>query len=575
MKINLKLREKILMISILPIIAVGLIIYFVVSSKVTSAMLNEVKQNLISACVSVAKSYDVCIDGEYRVDLDGVVWKGENFNISTETQIIDEIKKRVDLEVTMFYGDTRIVTTILDERGNRVVGTKASDEVINHVLQKGQNYYTENVEINGKRYVGYYEPLYQSGGDEVIGMFFAGRQYSVVSEEVKSITDVILKVVLVILVICILIVIIFINGFVKILHGGFDMIKQVADGNLSFRVDRKLIERSDEIGKMSREVRNLRESLTNMIKGLTENASHLALASTNLKGIAGNTADNVEQVETAIDDIAKGAASQSEETQHSSENVIKIGNMIGQTREEVEKLYKNSNEMKERGEEAAEVLKELEIINNKVKDYIDVVYEQINTTNESAVKIREATSLITSIAEETNLLSLNASIEAARAGEQGKGFAVVATNIQKLAEQSNESAKIIDKIINVLILDSGKSVEIINEVRDTMIKQLEKISKTSESFSKVKDGINESILSVNNISTKTNDMDIAKDAVIDGVQNLTAIAEENAAASEQTAASIAEVTSAMAEVAKSAESLQQISKELEESIKIFKLRQDV
>ncbi len=572
MKLNIKLREKILMIVILPIIAIGIIIYLVVASKVSQAMLAEVKQGLIAACVSVEQSYRICVDGDYRTDENGIVWKGEKFNVSEEVGVIDEIKERIDMEITMFYGDTRIATTILDESGNRLVGTKASEEVINKVIKKGENYYTENIEIQGKRYVGYYEPIYQNGGSEVVGMFFAGREYSVVKNEVSSITKTILLIIVIILVVCVTIAVIFVNGFVKILNGGFDMIKQVAEGNLLFRVDRKLIERSDEIGTMSKEVRNLRESLTNMIKGLTENASHLALASTNLKEIAGNTADNVEQVETAIDDIAKGAASQSEETQHSSENVIKIGNMIGQTRKEVEKLYKNSSEMKERGEEAAEVLKELETINNKVKDYIDVVYEQINTTNESAVKIREATSLITSIAEETNLLSLNASIEAARAGEQGKGFAVVASNIQKLAEQSNESAKIIDKIINVLILDSGKSVEIINEVKDTMIQQLEKISKTSESFSKVKDGINESISSVNNISTKTNDMDIAKDAVIDGVQNLTAIAEENAAASEQTAASIAEVTSAMAEVAKSAESLQQISKELEESIKIFKLR---
>lgn len=105
------------------------------------------------------------------------------------------------------------------------------------------------------------------------------------------------------------------------------------------------------------------------------------------------------------------------------------------------------------------------------------------------MKIRAAVDLITSIAEETNLLSLNASIEAARAGEQGRGFAVVAGQIQKLAEQSNESAGSIADIIGELLKDSENSVHIMEEVQEIMNEQQEKLQATRRQFMEVGDGI--------------------------------------------------------------------------------------
>ena len=142
----------------------------------------------------------------------------------------------------------------------------------------------------------------------------------------------------------------------------------------------------------------------------------------------------VEQVDRAVGDIATGATSQAQETQNATENVIAMGNMIEDTNAEAERLNGNAQQMKDSSDQAMQILKELNEINDRTKQSIEEVYTQTNITNESVQKIKEATVLIASIAEETNLLSLNASIEAARAGEQGKGFAVVASQIQKLAE---------------------------------------------------------------------------------------------------------------------------------------------
>lgn len=162
------------------------------------------------------------------------------------------------------------------------------------------------------------------------------------------------------------------------------------------------------------------------------------------------------QVEKAVSEIAEGATSQAGETQKATESVITIGNMVEETASEAGRLHDNTDVIKNLGSEANSTLAGLTEINRKTKEAIEIISRQTNTTNESALKIREATALITSIATETNLLSLNASIEAARAGEQGRGFAVVASQIQKLAEQSNESAKTIEHIVSALINDSEK-----------------------------------------------------------------------------------------------------------------------
>lgn len=248
-----------------------------------------------------------------------------------------------------------------------------------------------------------------------------------------------------------------------------------------------------------------------------------------------------------------------------------MGNMVEETAEEVERLLRNAEQMLAAGQSAADTLQELEQINQKTKKSIDVIYEQTNTTNQSAVKIREATSLITAIAEETNLLSLNASIEAARAGDQGRGFAVVAAQIQKLAEQSNESAMKIEEIINLLIHDSDKAVETMDEVKKIMGEQSAHVEQTDRIFKDVISGIRQSSDGINKISDMTSRLDKARSEVVDTVQNLTAIAEENAASTQETSASTTEVSNAIGAIAEQSEKVADISEEIHRSMGYFRV----
>ena len=318
-------------------------------------------------------------------------------------------------------------------------------------------------------------------------------------------------------------------------------------------------------------IEELRTSLIEIISEIKNQSSNLYSSSDKLDIASRDASESIGQVNQAIAEISDGASSQASETQSATENVILMGNMVEDTSSELKNLVEISDAMREAGDKAIDTLGQLDKINRRASGAIDLIYEQTNTTNESVARIREATALITDIAEETNLLSLNASIEAARAGEQGRGFAVVANQIQKLAEQSNESASKIAAIITELLADSENSVKTMDEVRQIMEEQSEDVRKTQEAFEDVRSGIDKTSQGMGNISEKTTSLDSARVSVVDVVQNLTAIAEENAASTQQTSASANEFSGLVGNIKDETVVLKDIAEGIEKSVGVFKL----
>ena len=348
------------------------------------------------------------------------------------------------------------------------------------------------------------------------------------------------------------------------------IVNQIAE--MDFREadeEAKLIRRKDESGVMSRAIRELRGNLAGVVVELQEQTSQLYAASEGLSRNASETAETVNQVGNAVQEIATGASSQADETQQATEHVIVMGEMVENTSREINTLQIAMEDMGKAGESAADKLQQLESINGRAKSSLDDIYEQTNTTNQSALKIQEVIGIITDIAEETNLLSLNASIEAARAGEQGRGFAVVASQIQKLAEQSNESARKIEEIVTYLIGDSKQAVETMDEVKQIMDEQIGFVSETADIFRNLQDEISNSIERIELISSGTVQLDKERTGVVDVVQNLTAIAEENAAGTEETSASVGAVGDIMRQVSENAHSLKNIADQLETAMRRF------
>ncbi|MCI8372574.1 MAG: methyl-accepting chemotaxis protein [Lachnospiraceae bacterium] len=569
------LRTQILVLALIPIFVLAILSCLVSYFEVHSLVDNSMKTSLEALAISVRESYESLNSDKFvnkGSEESPMIYKG-TYNVSKHSEIVDALMEEGNMVSTIFWGNTRVMTSLKDESGNRKVGTTLDDEeVLSTVLDKGEGYFDPNFKLGEEDYYVYYIPLYQNGsGSEIIGMIFVGADAGEVNSSIYLMLMVIIGVVAVIVIAAILAIVILATRITKALAHGVNVLNEVAGGNLAISMNPKIMKRRDEIGNLLHSVSALKDSLTNIVTKIQHSSELLLDSSQQLEMVAKETESTVEQVEKAVEDIAEGATSQAQETQQASEHVMLMGDLITQTSGEVEILDENSNKMKRSSEEASSTLEELKQINEKSIEAINIIYEQTNTTNESALKIQEATHLITTIAEETSLLSLNASIEAARAGEQGRGFAVVAAQIQNLAEQSNESAVKIEEIINYLISDSEKAVKTMQEVKQIMDRQSMNMDKTEKIFDTVKEGIDESFVRVGSIAEKTEHLDESRVSIVDVVQNLTAVAEENAASTEETSAASAEVAATISNVSDAAINLKQIATELEENMSIFRL----
>ena len=343
--------------------------------------------------------------------------------------------------------------------------------------------------------------------------------------------------------------------------------------NLDFTVDEtetKLLQSKDECGIMAKALASLQQKLGETVSQIKNQSDRLFDSSNGMYKNISNMTQTTDQVDRAVQEIAEGATNQANETQKANENVITIGTMIEDTNNEVEELKKTAKNMQEAQRTAHEILEELGTVNQHTKASVEEIAQQTMTTNVSATKIREVTGLITDIAEETNLLSLNASIEAARAGEAGRGFAVVASQIQKLAEQSDVSAKQIENIIDQLVADSEKAVATMEQVQRIIDEQSRDVDRTGEVFRSVSDGIQKSIDGINLIGQKVQNMDQARIAVVDTVSNLSAIAEENAASTQESSASVTSITGIADEMQISSEDMRKIAEDLDQRMAAFK-----
>jgi len=403
-------------------------------------------------------------------------------------------------------------------------------------------------------------------------VFVALTDYDHAFATVNNVQLVLAVACLVVLVICALLVWI----FVKMPSKDFAKLGKIIDeiGTLDLTNAERLEKyekRKDEVGIIAKATDKLVESVKAVIEGLIEQSKQLEETSKQMIENAASVNDSLKGVELAIEEIADGAGEQASETQKASNSVVSMGTMIETAADKVGELSSVNNYIRETGESALETLRLLTKINEEAKVAIDEINRQTRSTNESAQSIRGAAEFITSIAEETNLLSLNASIEAARAGEQGRGFAVVASQIQKLAEQSNKSAQQIEQIIGTLIADSTKAVETMDEVKVIMDEKTKHLNTTEQQFAVLNDGIEKSLASVERIVKEIKAIDVDRVNVVDVVQNLTAIAEENAAGTEETLASTGLVTNMMEQMEQIANQLNSISTEIDQSISDFKI----
>lgn len=328
----------------------------------------------------------------------------------------------------------------------------------------------------------------------------------------------------------------------------------------------------DEFSEFGASINVFLDTLQNTIEKLQKASAVLAESGNLLEEKANGTKGAAEVISVAIDGISKGAGEQVIDIESSSAQILKMKQNIGEIIDSMDRLSATANNMNQKGNEANDIMQELSESSDKTTESFGMIAGQIRKTNDSVQKIQEAINLISSIAFQTNLLSLNASIEAARAGEAGRGFAVVASEIQKLAEQTNTSAGIINDIIASLSKESRETVKSINEVTAMIEEQKAKVAETKTKIGSVSEGIASTENEMQGVLQQTATCNKASEHVVDLMNSLSAIAEENAASTEQTATTMVELNDATVSLAETAQELKRLSNTMEENLSFFSLQ---
>lgn len=567
-KRKMSIMVRLLLMVISPCLLLGIAMTLYSGWNMQRGMQKTTLDGMRATDYAVLEMFKNIADGDFKQDAKGNVYRGE-YKISDNNELADYIKNKTDVDVTFFYGDTRVLTSLKDKKTeDRLIGTTASKEVTDKVLKNGKEYSDTGIVINERPYYGYYVPV-KNSDDSIIGMVFVGRESKDINAFIKSKSSAVFLMALIIMAMASIAAWITSRSVAVSVRGTEKVIGALADGNLTLDVEEKLLGRNDEIGDMARSVEKLKQELFEIISDIKKSSGILNASGESLSQMAENSSATTNEMSKVIEDLSKGAVSQAEEIEEASVHIGEMGHVIEEIVSSVDGLDDTSAKMKNASDESSVIIRQLSESNDRTTQAINRIGRQIEATNDSVQMIHAAVELITSIASQTSLLALNASIEAARAGEHGKGFAVVASEIQKLAEQSNDSAEKIKDIIRDLLSEAEQTVNVMHEVEDIVAQQQEKLEETKTKFVSVADGVNASRSETEAIQSHTQICDQSRARIIDAVQNLSAISQENAASTEQTTASMAGLNEAIRQLSVAAKELQGLSEDLEKDMSFF------
>lgn len=565
----MKLWKKSFSAKLMTMLLVGIaIVAFGIFATVTIIVREETLilklQTLKAATNSFVDGYSDLATGDFTLKDDGL-YKGD---LKLTSDWMDKLHQSEEIHLTLFYGDTRVLTTVLDENGQRLVGTKAGDAVIQAVLKEGKEYSSYDVIINGEQYVAYYMPLKNSDGS-IVGMAFSGLKFEAVQEVILSVLSVISIVTFSLVILCIIIDYLLTRSIGKGIKSVNAGILALSEGHLDVNVNVPAVNKTDELGVLRNSTLTLSSKLKEIIAVVQDGTTHLKKNSDHLSGVVNTTVDSSQQILQAINEVATGATSQATDTTDAMASIEELAANLDMMSGEVNTLNGLMTEVSDSAADVHKTMVELVNVNEATKNSIDGIIEKIRANAESVSNIGMIIQTIQDITSQTNLLSLNASIEAARAGEAGKGFAVVADSIGKLALQSSEASDDINNIIHELV----SSIEATSE----MAAQLEKaaadqVTKLNESSGKVK-GVTEQIKvadeRMEEITSNINGIEIVKNNISDKISSLSAMSEENSASAEETTASTDLVVNQMDGLKAIADQVLELADTLEEAVSYF------
>ena len=543
------------------ILMIGCIPLTVAIMAITIYSAGKMKSELIDSTYLRLKTCTTSVEQYFTWDIREDILERDEISY----QFIDSLKA-ADIEQTLFIGDERFISSIIDEKGKRNEGTKAEPEIWEQV-KAGNDYKASGVEIQGEKYYVYYSPVYSDDG-EILGMAFSGERQSTVDNSVAGTLMNLFIISGVLLVLCVGIMIVLAFRIRRPLMITSGYIERVADGDLSGRPECSSV--ISEVKTLINASTSLADKLGGIVTEVDEHAGILDDRMASLNALAEANSTSTNQIRQVMDDLSSTAVTLADNVQSVNAKVNEMGDNMSAINSEAVTLNDNSDKMNMAGQNASESMSLVLTSSHTASDIIAQLIEQVNETNKAIASINEAVELISDITAQTNLLSLNASIEAARAGQAGRGFAVVASEIKQLADQSSQGADSIKNIADNILEKSNRSVILTGRMKELAEQEQTDIGNAKESFDILNRIIEENAAIAQTIMDKTKNLEALKLDIINSVSELSAISEENAASNEEVTARVTEIAESVNRISEDTQTVRKVSSDMKELMDYFK-----
>ena len=498
---------------------------------------------------------------------DGELYKG-NTKINNNNELVDQIGEITKGAATIFYGDIRVATNVKDNNGQRTIGTKADSKVTDVVLKTGRTYIGE-ADIVGQNYLTMYKPIKDQNG-KVIGMWFVGQKIEVINNIVLSLLSSIAVVLVIAGVIAVLLSLMFTRTIVRPILTINGQLKEIAEGEGDLTKE-LLVKSQDEIGDLANSFNKMLNNLRTMIRQIGMTSEQIAASSEELTASAEQTTQATNQIATSIQEVSTGAEMQGQGVTESSRAMQEMTTHIQQVAETTASVSETAIETSKEANLGSESIQKIIQQMNNISVSVDDSASVVKRLGEHSKEIGKITEVITGIADQTNLLALNAAIEAARAGEHGKGFAVVADEVRKLAEQSKESSDQIAGIIKRIQEDTIHAVDEMNKGTQEVAVGKDVVYKTGEGLQNILISIEQVASQIQEVSAVSEEMAASAEEVNASIEEMANIAQASASNTQDVASASEEQLASMEEIASSSASLSKMAENLQMLVKKFKI----